>query len=289
MGFTERIENYYDHLNQLSGDRLWILRETFRTFTETRAPQAAAGMAYYAFFSLFPLFLVLIAVGSFFLESEQVYSQVLNIVEEAIPVSQQLIQTNLDRVLEARGQIGLIALLGLIFSASGFFSGLAHNINLAWRESERRIFFEKRLVAISMIAIILGLLIFSLVFETITGVFSNYKIPILGSITLYESRLWGLFSNLIPWVMIFILFLALYLWVPTSSVSWTAALWGAFFSATGWKLTTSVFTWFLSSGLSRYEVIYGSLGAVVALIFLIYIINWITLFGAHLSAVIQRW
>jgi YihY family inner membrane protein len=283
------MENYYDRLNQMSGDRLWIFRRTFRNFAETRAPQAAAGMAYYAFFSLFPLLLVLIAVGSFFLESEQVYSQVLSIVEEAIPVSQQLIQPNLDRVLEAHGRIRLIALLGLVFSASGFFSGLAHNINLAWKESEQRNFFEKRLVAISMIAIILGLLIFSLVFETITGVLSNYKIPILGSITLYESSLWGLFTNLVPWVMIFILFLALYRWVPTSSVSWTAALWGALFAATGWKLTTSAFTWFLSSGLSRYEVIYGSLGAVVALIFLIYIINWIILFGAHLSAAIQRW
>jgi len=44
----------------------------------------------------------------------------------------------------------------------------------------------------------------------------------------------------------------------------------------------------LTGGLVSYELVYGSLGTVVALLFWIYLSATITLFGAHLSAVIDR-
>jgi uncharacterized BrkB/YihY/UPF0761 family membrane protein len=45
----------------------------------------------------------------------------------------------------------------------------------------------------------------------------------------------------------------------------------------------------LASSFGQYQLIYGSLGAIVAFLFLIYIISLITLFGAHLSAAIEGW
>ena len=118
---------------------------------------------------------------------------------------------------------------------------------------------------------------------------SGLRIPLLGSITIYDSKLWAAFSYLAPWLFIFILFFALYRWTPARQVKWKAAFLGAIIAATAWKLATSAFSWYLNSGLGRYDVVYGSLGAVVALMFLIYIISTITLFGAHLSAAIQEW
>ena len=54
------------------------------------------------------------------------------------------------------------------------------------------------------------------------------------------------------------------------------------------EITTVGFTWYISSGLARYEFVYGSLGAVVALMLWIYFNSLITLFGAHLGAAIAR-
>jgi len=42
----------------------------------------------------------------------------------------------------------------------------------------------------------------------------------------------------------------------------------------------------LEGGILKYELIYGSLGTIVALMFWIYLISNIALFGAHLSVVI---
>jgi membrane protein len=66
-------------------------------------------------------------------------------------------------------------------------------------------------------------------------------------------------------------------------------MWGALTASLGWKAATAGFTWYLRSGFGRYQVVYGSLGAIVALLFLLFIVAIITLFGAHLSAAIDIW
>ena len=283
---SKQLNEWYKGVNQSSGGRLSILKNALTTFSKTRASQAAAGLAYYAFFSLFPLLLVLIAGGSYFLNSQEVYRDVTHFVQEAIPISTQVINENLRQVLNARGTVGIIGLLTLLWSASGVFTNLAYNINLAWPGAPRRSFLGKRLVGLGMIAGLSGLLILSLSLDWITNLIPFLDTDSASSSTL---NLWRLFSRLGSWLTIFLLFLALYRWVPTANVHWRATLWGAIVTSAAWKFATSGFSWYLSSGLGSYSLVYGSLGAIVALLFLIFIVSMITLFGAHFCAAIDRW
>jgi membrane protein len=91
------------------------------------------------------------------------------------------------------------------------------------------------------------------------------------------------------WLMIFLVFLMLYHWIPTLRVPWSATLWGALIASLAWKAVTTGFSWYLGSTFGQYQLVYGSLGAIVAFLFLIYVISLITLFGAHLSAAIENW
>jgi membrane protein len=84
------------------------------------------------------------------------------------------------------------------------------------------------------------------------------------------------------------MFLALYRWTPSAEVGWKGAIVGALIAALSWELVKGGFTWYVGSGMVRYELVYGSLGAVAALLFWIYISSTITLFGAHLSAAVGR-
>ena len=59
-------------------------------------------------------------------------------------------------------------------------------------------------------------------------------------------------------------------------------------AAVAWQIATKVFTWLLEEGILKYELVYGSLGTIVALMFWIYLISTIALFGAHLSVVINE-
>jgi membrane protein len=257
-----------------------------QTFSNTRASQAATSLAYYAIFSLFPLLLVLIAGGSYFMDDQLVYLNITRIVQRTLPVSPDLINNNLDEILDSRDAVGLISLLTLLWSASGFFTNLAYNINLAWSEAPRRNFLKKRLIGLGMIGGISGLLMLSLILDWVASL-----IPFLSSenASVRSLILWTWFSNLGSWLMIFLLFLTLYRWVPTIKVHWSAILWGAFTASILWRIAIAGFGLYVSSGLGRYQLVYGSLGAIVALLFLIFIVSLITLFGAHLTAAIDHW
>ena len=286
--FTDRVKAVYEGASNLSGGALRILRNALQGFKNSRAPEAAASMAYYAVFSLFPLLLFLVAVGSFFLESEQAYRKVVEVVVEALPVARELIERNIQRVLELRGAVGVVGLIGLLWSATGLFTTLAHNINRAWPEAEPRGFLERRLMALGMVGALAGLLSLSLLSTTVLNLLSRLRVPLWESASIYETPLWTVVSNLIPWLSALLLFFGLYRWVPNTVVKWFEAFWGALIAASAWQITTSAFAWYLSSGLARYELVYGSLGAVVALMFWIYLGSWVALFGAHLSAAIAQ-
>jgi membrane protein len=68
----------------------------------------------------------------------------------------------------------------------------------------------------------------------------------------------------------------------------SAAARGALISSVSWKIATALFSLYIRSGFGRYEMIYGSVGALVAFLFLIYILATVTLFGAHLTSAMDR-
>ena len=280
------VKDIYENINHISGDRLRILQTAIQTFTEKQAGQASAGLAYYTFFSIFPLMLVFIAGGSYFLDSHQVFNTVTQFIQEALPISRQVINENLEEILEARGAAGIVSLLILLWAASGMFTNLAYNINLAWPRARRRNFLQSRMVGLWMIVGLIGLIALSIVLSWVSArlPFINFDNGSTANLLLLR-----IFSALGSWLMIFLVFLTLYRWIPTLRIRWRSTFWAALIASLAWKGVTTGFSWYLGSSFGQYQLVYGSLGAIVAFLFLIYIISWITLFGAHLSAAIENW
>ena len=134
-------------------------------------------MAYYTLFSLFPLLLALVAAGSFLLDRQHVFQQVIDLVTQAFPISQNLLEENLRQVLRLRGAVGLIGLGGALWSATGAFTVLTRNINRAWRKAPPRGFLQSRLVALGMMGSLAVLLVISLLLSTALNVLSRFQVP----------------------------------------------------------------------------------------------------------------
>lgn len=283
---SDRIKNLYLRADRISGNRLDIVKDAVETFIITRASQASASLAYYVIFSLFPLLLVLISAGGFILDSEHVYLKVTQLVQQNIPAtSYDWIVENLRQILEQRGTVGIIGLITLLWAASGGFISLAYNINLAWLEAPQRNFFQRRLIGLQMIAGLSILFLLSLIVDSIINILHILNLPFTSFLNL---DIWKWSSNVFSWLAIFLLFFVLYDWVPTVNVHGKAAFWGALTASVAWKIATALFSLYVRSGFGRYELIYGSVGALVAFLFLIYILSSITLFGAHLTSAIDR-
>jgi membrane protein len=286
--FKNKTIGIYNRANQKTGRRLGILVEAFTNFNEARAGEAAASMAYYTLFSLFPLLLALIYIGSFFLESERVQVQVLDLVRTVIPVSPGLIIDNIQEVLEIRASFGIIGAMGLIWAGSAAFMILFRNINRAWQRAEPMGVIKSRLWAVAFIVAVVVLLIVIRFASAIINLLPELAEIIGREGYLRETPLWLVISNGVPLLLTFLLFFSLYYWIPNTKVRGNEAFWAALVAALGLEITTNAFTWFLSTGLVQYRVVYGSLGTMIALLFWIYLNNVIILFCAHLSAAIAR-
>lgn len=277
----DSLKAIYHKVNGFTGGSLHILRCTLDSFNQAHAAIAAAAIAFYGFFSLFPLLLILAVIGSSFLKSEEVYAEILAIIARGIPISQGLIETNLQRLLKSRSTVTLFSLVSLLWSASAVFNTLAYNINLPWPRGQRRNFVQNRLIALSIIGVFTILLSLSFLVDTIIKLLPDFAIQEVG----FSLR--EFLSNTLPILVIFLLLAGLYRWVPKNRSRWKAVLISAIIASLAWQGASYLMTWYLGSGLANYSFVYGSLGAVAALMLLIYILNWIILFGAHLCAAID--
>ena len=263
-----------------------ILQRTFQSFGDTKAAESASSIAYYALFSLFPTVLFIIALASSILRNEEIQENVLDFIGDFLPTAEDLINQNIARALEVQGAVQIVSLIGLLWAASAVFTVLATNINRAWHTAEERNFIQGRLVALSIVISLSALFILWLIFTTVLNLLPLLDIPIFGTLNIYDTYAWSLISRFLPSIFLLIAFLNLYRWVPNTKVMWREAIFGALVAVVGFDLVTSGFRWYLTSGLARYQVVYGSLGAVVALMLWLYLSSVVVLFGAHLSAAI---
>ena len=275
----KNIIKFYKIGNQLSGGWIAVLRSAIDRFNQVHATQEAAGISYYTFFSIFPLLILIVALGSFFLEGEQIQQQITFWVNTIFPPAADLVEQTLAFVIAQRKSAGLTGIIGLLWAGSGAFNALARSITMAWPKARQRNFVHSRLVAFAMIAALMALLIGSVVLTTVVRVSSAFELALLGG---------DITGNLLSWLMTFVTMLSLYRWLPTEPVRWRNAAWGALLATVGWQGAVIGFSWYLSSGLAHYDLVYGTLSTVIVLLFWIYISAIVVLFGAHVTAALCR-
>ncbi len=282
----QSLQSAYFKVDEFTGGVLEILRIAITRFGQERGSEAAASLAYYAFFSIFPMILVFIVIGSFFVDRTVVQNQLLAMLQGVIPGAEDLVIGNIERVLQLRGAVTLVALVSLVWSATSVFNILAKNINRAFPKAIVPDFIKGRLLGFLMLLALGLLMMLSVVVNTAVGLIPAIEIPFNGK-SLHETLLWQIGSFLLPITMNTLLFWALYYWIPSVNVSRKASLISALVVGVSWEMLNNAFTWYLSSGLDQYRLVYGSVGTVVALLFWIYLTGTITLLGAHITASIE--
>ncbi len=261
-----------------------VVMTVFHRLGHERCPEAAASIGFYAVFSMFPLLLILVAVGSRFLETADAQERLLEAVLRFMPVSRELIQQNVLAVVRARGTVGGLSVIGLVWASTSAFSTLVRNLNRAWPMARRRNLFGERLLALFIIVCLVALVFLYLVAKALVSLPGDWEVA-------QRAAAWAL--DLIPIpssaalsLFILVMLTMLYRWLPRTSVLWREALAGAATSSLALWGATTLFTRFLASGLARYNLIYGSLGAFLALLSWVYIASLIVLGGAHVGAAI---
>jgi YihY family inner membrane protein len=116
--------------------RTWrVIVQTWNIYLEIDGEQRAAAFGYYVLFSLFPLFALLLIVGSSFFGSEDIVATIKGFLPMEDP-EQRFIWDAVHQLEVARGGVGVLSVLILLWTSLRFFQGLVHGVNRAWHTVE---------------------------------------------------------------------------------------------------------------------------------------------------------
>lgn len=250
-----------------------------RTIQELGADDAshmAAGIAYYGIFSLFPLLLGLIALLGLFLPSETVQERLFDFLRENLPGGVDLLEENITGIIDLRGVLAVLSLIGLFWGGSAVFGAVSRAVNRAWDIHQDRPFVKRKLRDLSMAMGVGVLFLLSLGGTALFALLSGLDIPVLSAAVNFGARFLAFFFSLA-------IFLVIYKFIPNTKTFWRYIWPGALLAAVLFEIAKGLFVYYLSH-FARYESIYGSVGAIIVLLLWIYVSAFILILGAELSA-----
>lgn len=263
---------------------IFFIRDYVKSIGDDELSVRAAALAYYALFSLFPLMLLLVSAAGFILHNPDQQQRLLAQITDMLPTQGQVVGAVIEQVVQARSGVGLIGMIMLLWSASGFFGALEKTINRVFGITETRPIWKSRGLGILMAVLVVPLLLMATASSSLSGAVST--LTFLPDVI---ARLIALGANQIVALLINILvFYLLYRFVPCTRPPTVPTLIGAAVAAVVWATLTFAFAWYLGSGFANYALVYGSIGAVIALTLWLYLTSFIILLGAELADTLHR-
>jgi membrane protein len=250
-----------------------------------RLPQYAASVAFHVLFSLFPLTIVLVSIFGLVLQDDDLRQRVIDELVDVLPVSeegQQDVASSIEGIATPLSAIGLISLVALLWGASGMMASIRIGLETALKVERGRPAAHAKLVDFVLLAAV-GLLVLVVVGLSAFVAFFGRLIDHASERVGVEANLsGGLLQDGLQLVVVAVMVLLLYRFVPARRLNPRGALAGA--------ILTSVGTWgaskllaLLFSDFSRYNLIYGSLAGVMTFLFYVYVVALILLLGAEFA------
>lgn len=261
-----------------------FLVESINTFLLRNCSHIAGAIAFYMLFALFPLFLAMISVLGFVYGPEAEHEELAVRLAEILPVSSDYISRTMHSVVASRTITGLASVLGLFTAATAAFGAIRKGINAAWGISQTRPFIKERMIDF---ALVLGaglLMIATLYSAPVLGVLREVTITLAPEASYFTSFLWALVPALIFPVFAFFICAVLYRYLPNTEVRMTQVWPGALVAAMALTGANETLVWYFGAFPLAYNFIYGSVGAIMALLTWAYLSAIILLFGALITA-----
>jgi membrane protein len=187
------------------------------------------------------------------------------------------------------GALGLLGLFGMAWSGSNMFGVIRRSLNIAYDVELRRPLVLQKLVDLLMVVALAPFFILSLSATAAVRSLRHVStdVPLLSDAGSVLGLVWGATSLLVPVAVSFVAFTALYWVVPAKRLR-LADIWaGSLLAAVlfeGSKLGFSVYL----ENFANYDAVFGSLGAVVAFLFWVYVAANDMLLGAEVASEVPR-
>jgi membrane protein len=219
---------------------------------------------------LFPLVLVLAAVSQQMPGGRRLMSALLLVLEQIIPFGHHSLADSLRTLSRLARGLEVLAIVLIVWGSSGIFMPVEMVLNRVWGRRAYRPFLTSRLLAFLMTTAG-GVLALGSVALTVAVRSYRSQMPMLAA---YVGRAGAL-------VLTGTLFLLIYRYASTPTVSWRAASRAALWGGGAWEAAKYVFV--VQLGKMNLEAFYGPLAFAVSLLLWAYVSSLALVFGAIMA------
>jgi YihY family inner membrane protein len=257
---------------------LAIAFAVFKKFGDDQAGNLAALIAYYAFFSLFPLLLVLVTVVGYVLAGNpDLQQRLLDSAVSQFPVIGDQLRTNIG---EARGSgIALVVgVIGALWGGLGALDAMQNAMNSVWNvpKVHRPNLLQTRLRGLIMLVVLA------------TAITASTA---LGSAGSYTDRL-GPAGTVVVLALTAVLNAGLFTMafkvLTNVDIDWRAQVPGAIVAGIAFTLLQAAGGWYVERVLRNASEIYGTFAVVLGLLSWLYLLAQVTVFAAEINVVVHR-
>lgn len=249
-----------------------------KKFGDDRAGRHAALIAYYGFFSLFPLLLVLVSLLGFALQNDaQLQQRILDSALAQFPVIGQQIESNIGALTGSFVTLA-VGLATALWSGIGVISATQDAMDEVWNVArrDRPSFVRSKLRSLLGLVVIGTFLVFAALLAGVGADGGWLSVPLrlaalVGTIALNVALFAGVFRIL-----------------TAADVGWRDVLPGAVLAGVGWFALLAIGSWLVDHQVRNASHVYGLFAIVIGLLGWVYLGAQLLLFAAELNVVLKR-
>jgi len=246
----------------------------------------ASSIAYYSLLSLFPFFLLVLAILATVTDNDVDRASVLDFVLRYFPRQFDFVNTQLKAMQSAGIRVGIFGSVLMVWAAMGVFGAITSAVNHAWGVEKQPSYLKHKLISFIMLVaasllLLVGLLLVSAINVAEARWFAVIMTHAPGLLVLQG---WAIKSAS---TVIFIVLVGLiFYFVPNAAVRFRDVWVGAILTGLLWRCALAGFSRYVRD-LNRFSV-HGSIAAVVVFLLWIYVSAVILLYGVEVTAAYAR-
>ena len=265
-----------------------ILTQSLHQFHENDLFTPAAAMSYFGLLTLFPALLIVLTLSNQIATGGEMMSRIV----EVYPGSGEFLRSTVRSLSDIGTGAIISCVIVVLWAGSWVFAVIERALNRIWG-TRPRTFLHGRALTLGMIGAVGVLLILS-VFATsaLVGLQQLAEmVPLrlhhrVAFLSVVGDAFWQFMFALASGFVTVALFLLVYRLVPSGRVRTRDTIPSAVVAGLLWEGAKYVFAWSLQY--FHYDQIYGSVGAVVAVLTWSYVSSLILMLGAQLSVVLHQ-
>jgi membrane protein len=232
------------------------IKNVLKKYHELDGLNLAAALSYYSILSFLPILLIVVAVfGHYLGQSEMLLQKVALLVESILPSFREILVQNISHLSGQTIPFGWLALALLFFVGHYFFLNLEKTVNRIFSSKKSRHFLVTRLLFLVWLVGIVILLSVPSLIHTFQSTLIDWGV-IKEEFFVLTGAQWFFVNSWLSFVMVALL-------VPSRRPRIRATIAGGLIFALLLQAARMIFRIFVAYSFTRYNVIYGSLTALI--------------------------